>query len=92
MLRPDADEALRYLGVPEPPEDLRRRAGAAGEALAGLVQPRYTYRICGLERREEGFLLAGTGGLLPRGTPPRMLAGRRPAGPPGRTPGGPGCF
>ena len=39
MLRPDPDESLRYLGIPEPPEDLRRRAGEAGEALAGLVQP-----------------------------------------------------
>ena len=79
MLRPDPDESLRYLGVPEPPEDLRRRAGAAGEALAGLVQPRYTYRICGLERREEGFLLAGTGVLLTGSTAARMLADCRQA-------------
>ena len=79
MLRPDADEALRYLGIPEPPEDLRRRAGEAGEALAGLVQPRYTYRVCGLERREGGFLLAGTGVLLTGSTAARMLADCRQA-------------
>ena len=61
------------------PEDLRRRAAEAGEALAGLVQPRYTYRVCGLERREGGFLLAGTGVLLTGSTAARMLADCRQA-------------
>lgn len=74
MLKPDIDEALRYLGAADAPEDLRRRTREAGEALARLVQPRCTWRVYGLERREEGFHLTGTGILLTGVTAARMLA------------------
>lgn len=74
MLKPDVDEALRYLGAAGAPEELRQSVASAGEALAREIQPRYTYKICDLEHREDGTFLAGTGVLLTGRTAEQMLA------------------
>ena len=58
-MRPDVDEALRYLGVPHPTEELRREAERLADELSAAVQSRYIYRVFGLERFPDGVRLQG---------------------------------
>ena len=47
------DEALRYLGAGrQAPPELRREAGDTARRLAARLQPRYTYRVFSLERKD----------------------------------------
>lgn len=75
LLRPDVDEALRYLGAGGgAPEELRQQVAAVAEELAVAVQPRYTYKVCDLERSDGQFRLPGTGIVLTGETAARILA------------------
>ena len=69
----DLDQALRYLGAGPASGELREQVGEVLARLEAQVQPRYTYRIVPLERREEGFGLEGTGIVLPGRLAGRML-------------------
>lgn len=73
-MRPDVGEALRYLGIPNPPEDLRWEAEGMAEVLSAAVQPRYTYRVFGLEHLSDGARLDGAGVVLTGSTALAMLA------------------
>ena len=54
----DVSEALRYLGAgSSAPEALRRQAEEIAEALTAALRPRYTYRVCALERKGGAFAL-----------------------------------
>lgn len=63
-MKPDVEEALRYLGAAFAPEELRRQVDGVAEELAAAIQPRYVYRVCGLAFEEEGIRLLGTDVLL----------------------------
>lgn len=60
-MRPDAGEALRYLGIPNPTGAMRREAERIADELSAAIQPRYFYRVFGLERLPDRvrFLDAG---------------------------------
>lgn len=74
-MRPDVDEALRYLGAGgNAPEELRRQVAAAADELAAAVQPRYTYKVYDLKSEAGRFLLQGAGVVLTGETAARMLA------------------
>lgn len=71
----DLAEALRYLGVGDPPpEELRREISAIAEQLTRGIQPRYTYRVFSLDHTEAGAVLREAGITLPGNTAGRMLA------------------
>lgn len=73
-MTPDIDEVLRYLGAGgNAPPELRRQVTAAAETLAAAVRPRYTYRVCGLERGGDRICLSGTAVALAGETAARML-------------------
>lgn len=74
MLLPDLEEALRYLGAENAPEDLRRQTMEAGADLAAAVQPRYTYRAFSLSFETEGIRLREADLLLPGRDAALMLA------------------
>lgn len=75
MLRPDVDEALRYLGAGgNAPGELRQQVAAAAEELAAAVQPRYTYKVYDLNCAEGRICLQGTCIALTGVTAARMLA------------------
>ena len=59
-MRPDVGEALRYLGVPRPTEEMRREAERLADELSDMIQPRYVYRVFDLERLPDGVRLQGT--------------------------------
>lgn len=60
------DEALRYLGAGNSADDsVRADVTAMANKLVAAVQPRYTYRVCSLQRINEGFLLPEIDLLLP---------------------------
>lgn len=68
------DEALRYLGVGAPADDtVRADVTAMANKLTAAVQPRYTYRVCSLERTGSGFLLPEVNILLPGTSAEKML-------------------
>lgn len=74
-MKPDVDEALRYLGAGgDAPEELRRQVDAAADELAAALQPRYTYKVYGLEHADGGIRLRGSGVVLTGKTAARMLA------------------
>lgn len=74
MLKPNVDEALRYLGAGGgAPEELRRQVAAAADELCAVLQPRYTYKIYPLERDGERFCLQGSGVTLTGQSAARML-------------------
>lgn len=73
-MKPDVGEALRYLGIPEPPEELRREAEAMADRLAADIQPRYIYRVCDLEHLPDRICLNGVGVELTGSTVQKMLA------------------
>lgn len=71
----DIAEALRYLGVGEPPpEELYNEISAVANRLAQAVQPRYIYRLFPVSHTPEGEVLEGSGVTLPGRTAGRMLA------------------
>ena len=74
-MRPDVDEALRYLGAGgNAPGELRQQVAAAAEELAAAVQPRYTYKVYDLNCTEGRICLQGTCIALTGATAARMLA------------------
>ena len=77
MLKPDVREALRYLGAPNPPGELLRQAEGLSAKLTGSVQPRYTYRIYGLDAGESGLCLQGAELELTGASAAKMLSGCR---------------
>lgn len=69
------DEALRYLGAGGREDDaVRADVAAMADRLTAAVQPRYTYRVCSLERTDEGFWLPEANILLPGADAEKMLA------------------
>ena len=75
MLRPDVDEALRYLGAGgNAPGELRQQVAAAADELSAAVQPRYTYKVYDLDFAAGRIRLQGTGIVLTGETAERMLA------------------
>lgn len=71
----NVDEALRYMGVGgEAPDSVRADATAVAQRLMSAVQPRYTYRVCSLERTDAGFLLPEVNILLSGSSAEKMLA------------------
>lgn len=73
-MRPDVGEALRYLGAPHPPEELRREAERLADQLSAAVRPRYLYRVFELEHRPDRVRLPGAGIELTGSTALGMLA------------------
>lgn len=70
----NVDEALRYLGISEPAgEALRTSVAAVADKLTAAIQPRYTYRVCSLQKTETGFLLPEVDLLLPGADAAKML-------------------
>lgn len=74
-MRPDIGEALRYLGVPHPPGELRRDTERMADELSAAIQPRYYYRVLEIERQPDSVLLRGTGIALTGSTARAMLSG-----------------
>lgn len=57
-MRPDIDEALRYLGVHSDPDgSVRRRLSALAEELSTQIAPRYIWRIQQISRDGDNLLL-----------------------------------
>lgn len=72
-MRPDIDEALRYLGVRGPAEpSLRSRAETLAQELTAHITPRCTWRPLPLTRKGGTLFLAGV--PLPGHSAARMLA------------------
>ena len=74
-MRPDVGEALRYLGVFRPTQELRREAELLADELAGTVQPRYVYRMFGIEHLPEAVRLQSANVELTGSSAQKMLAG-----------------
>ena len=74
-MKPDAGEALRYLGIPHPTEEMHREAEWLADELAAAVQPRYVYRVFVLEQLPDGVRLQGTDVDLTGLSVRTMLAG-----------------
>lgn len=72
----DIREALRYLGIHSWPEpELLAQVEEVAAELRARLEPRYTYRVFPVERREEDFALAGSGVCLTGSLARRMLSG-----------------
>ena len=78
-MRPDVSEALRYLGVPHPTQEMRREAELLADELSAAVQPRYVYRVFGLEHRPDCVRLQGADLDLTGSSARTMLAGCKQA-------------
>ena len=74
-MRPDVDEALRYLGVPHPTEETRREAERLADELAAGIPPRYVYRIFRLEHLPDCVHLQDVNVDLTGSSARTMLAG-----------------
>ena len=62
----NVDEALRYLGIGGQVADaVRADVAAMADKLMAAIQPKYTYRVCSLQKTEVGFLLPEVDLLLP---------------------------
>lgn len=70
----DIEEALRYLGATDAPEDLRRQVAEAAGQLERTLRPRYIYKVFSLEHTPEGVGLKGTDVKLTGRTAAGMLA------------------
>ena len=68
-------EALRYLGVPHPTEELRREAERLADELSAEIRPRYVYRVFGLEHFPDCVRLQGANVDLTGSSAGQMLAG-----------------
>lgn len=75
MMRPDADEALRYLGAAHADAQLHRQAEALADELAAALQPRHVWAAFPLEQEEGRSQLTGTAVELSGATAGRMLKG-----------------
>lgn len=76
----DIQEALRYLGVRGAPDEaLIEQVAQVAQRLTGELVPRYVYRVFDLERRLEGYALAGTDTVLTGATADKMLDGSHKA-------------
>lgn len=76
----DISEALRYLGIKDPPpDDLRCEIAEIAGQLTHAVQPRYTYRVFSVAHEPEGVLLREAGITLPGKSAARMLTQCRQA-------------
>ena len=65
-MRLNVDEALRYLGIGgQAAESFRADATAMANKLMAAIEPKYTYRVCSLQKMETGFLLPEVDLLLP---------------------------
>ncbi|UQT47388.1 hypothetical protein M5E87_20470 [Flavonifractor plautii] len=48
----NVDEALRYLGIGgQAAESIRASVAAVADKLTAAIQPRYTYRVCSLQKQ-----------------------------------------
>ena len=74
-MRPDVSEALRYLGAANATGELRRDAERLADELAAAVQPRYVYRVFGLEHLTDCVRLQGANMDLAGASARTMLAG-----------------
>ena len=74
-MRPDVREALRYLGVPRPTEEMSREAEQLADELSAEVQPRYVYRVFSLEHFPACVRLQGANVDLTGSSARTMLAG-----------------
>ena len=70
----DVGEALRYLGIGDAPEDLRRQAEEIAAGLEKALRPRYVYRVFPLEHTPEGVRLVGADAVLTGKSAVNMLA------------------
>ena len=59
-MRPDVGEALRYLGVPQPTDEMRREAERLADELSAEIRPRFVYRVFDLEHLPDCVRLRGT--------------------------------
>lgn len=56
----NVDEALRYLGIGgQAAESIRASVAAVADKLTAAIQPRYTYRMCSLQKTEARIPAAG---------------------------------
>jgi hypothetical protein len=79
-VKPNVDEALRYLGAGAgAPEELRRTVQEAADRLEAHLQPRTTFQVFDLELRDGGYALTGTAVVLTGETARTMLAQCRKA-------------
>ena len=70
----NVDEALRYLGIGgQAAESIRASVAAVADKLTAAIQPRYTYRVCSLQKTEAGFLLPEAELILPGADAAKML-------------------
>ena len=70
----NVDEALRYLGIGgQAAESIRASVAAVADKLTAAIQPRYTYRMCSLQKTEAGFLLPEAELVLPGADAAKML-------------------
>ena len=70
----NVDEALRYLGIGgQAAESIRASVAAVADKLTAAIQPRYTYRVCSLQKTEAGFLLPEAELTLPGADAAKML-------------------
>ena len=74
-MRPDVSEALRYLGVLHPTEELHREAERLADELSAEIQPRYVYRVFTLERLPDCVRLQGANVDLTGSSARAMLDG-----------------
>lgn len=71
---PDIEEALRYLGAANAPEELRRQAASVAAELEALLRPRYVYKVYDLCFSKSGVCLSGAGLVLPGENAAHMLS------------------
>ena len=74
-MRPDVGEALRYLGVSHPTEEMRREAERLTDELSAEIRPRYVYRVFALKHLPGGVRLQGADVDLTGSSARSMLAG-----------------
>lgn len=80
MMKPDIDEALRYLGVSPPaPAQLRIQAEEMAAQLSAAIRPRWTWRVFPLLPEGGSFSLSGTTLALTGETARTMLSRCRAA-------------
>ena len=65
---------MRYLGIGgQAAESIRASVAAVADKLTAAIQPRYTYRVCSLQKTEAGFLLPEAELVLPGADAAKML-------------------
>ena len=74
-MRPDVGEALRYLGVSHPTDEMCREAERLADDLSDMIQPRYVFRVFSLERLPDCIRLQEVNVDLTGSSVRTMLAG-----------------